>query len=94
MNPAHQKPLDELARLEKLRAIRTWCLGLGLVALAFAVWYIGGWGIANPKSWASAHAAFAASGGLRWLIMPLIGSGLVLFVTGCVLCFFISKREQ
>jgi hypothetical protein len=93
MDSAHHKQLDELARLDRLRLLRTWCLALGFVALASAVLYIGGWGIANPKNWASAHAAFAASGGLRWLIVPLMGTGLLLLVVGCFLSVFITKRE-
>ena len=93
MESAHHKQLSELARLDKLRLLRTWCFALGFVALASAIVYIGGWGIANPKNWASAHAAFAASGWLRWLIVPLMGAGLFLLVAGAFLCVFISKRE-
>ena len=93
MDSTHQRQLDELERLDKLRLLRTWSLALGFVALASAILYIGGWGIASPKTWTSAHAAFAAAGGLRWLIVPLIGVGLLLLVVGCGLCIFISRRE-
>ena len=92
MASAHHKQLNELARLDKLRLLRTWCFALGFVALAFAFVYIGGWGLANPKNWASAHAAFAAAGDLRWLIVPLVGVGLSLLLVGCLLCVVISKR--
>jgi hypothetical protein len=93
MQPSPHTQLDKWVRLDRLRLVATWCLGLGLVALAFAFMYVGGGGIANPKTWASAHSAFAAAGGLRWLIVPLIGAGLVLFVVGGILCVFLSKRE-
>ena len=93
MESFHHKQLNELARLDWLRTLRTWCFALGFAALGFALVYVGGSGVANPKTWASAHAALAAAGGLRWLILPLMAAGVVLLVVGTLLCLFISKRE-
>jgi hypothetical protein len=38
-----------------------------------AIETVAGWGIGNPKNWASAYEAFAAAGELRWLFVPVIG---------------------
>ena len=45
-------------------------------------WTIAGWGIGNPKNWASAYEAFAAVGELQWLFVPLIGIAIALFAVG------------
>jgi hypothetical protein len=66
MASKRHEQLNELANLERLRLVRSWCLGLGLVACLIATETIAGWGIGNPKNWASAYEAFAAAAELRW----------------------------
>jgi chromate transport protein ChrA len=86
--------LNELANLERLRLVRNWCLGLEFAACLIAIETIAGWGIGNPKNWASAYEAFAAAGELRWLFVPLIGIGIALFVVGIFLCIVVARRED
>ena len=86
--------LNEFANLERLKLVRNWCLGLGLVACLIAIETIAGWGIGNPKIWASAYEAFAAAGELRWLFVPLIRIAIALFGVGIFLCIVVAPREH
>ena len=86
--------LNELAKLERLRLVRNWCFGLGLVSCLIAIETIGGWAIGNPKNWTSAYEAFAAAGELRWFFVPLIGIAIALFAVGIFLCIGVARREE
>ena len=94
MASKQHEQLNELANLERLRLVRNWCLGLGLVACLIAIETIAGWGIGNPKNWASAYEAFAAAGELRWLFVPLSGIAIALFAVGIFLCIVVARRED
>ena len=64
----------------RLRRWRTWafmvCVIAGAVAISTVVNAVG-----NPKSWTSAYLALAASGELRWMLLPLASiSGFFLLV--------------
>ena len=89
---AAQPELDALARKERLRLVRDWSFGLGLMACVSALVAIGGGGIGNPKTWASAYHALASAGGLRWLAVPLLGLGVALLITAVVSAVLIRKR--
>ncbi len=80
---AHRE-LDAFARRERLRLIRDWSFGIGLVACTAALFVIGSGAVGNPKAWASAYHALSAAGGLRWLALPLLGVGVALLVTAIV----------
>jgi 1,4-dihydroxy-2-naphthoate octaprenyltransferase len=80
--------LDMLARRERTRVVRNWCVGLGLVLCAGVV--IPVTTITNPQAW-------APTGGLRFFVAPfftggwfawsLFGCGAVLLIVAAVLTF-------
>jgi putative exporter of polyketide antibiotics len=73
--------LDVLARRERRRAARNWCVGLGLGLCASAV--IPTSTITNPEAW-------APTGGWRFFVAPFFSGSwfaLVLFGGGAVLLF-------
>ena len=84
--------LDALARRERLKTVRDWCFGLGLVVCVGALVAIGGGAVGNPKAWASAYHALATAGGLRWLALPLLGVGAALLLIAIVTAVLIRKR--
>ena len=90
----HHKRLDRLARVEKLRLLRNWCLGVGPLACLVAIESAGGWSIANPKAWSSAYEAFAAAGVLRWAFVPLLGLGSALLLLAVFLSIIIARRQR
>jgi hypothetical protein len=86
--------LDALARRERFKAVRDWCFGLGLVVCVGALIAIGGGGVGNPKTWASAYHALATAGGLRWLALPLLGVGAALLLTAIVAAVLMPKINK
>jgi hypothetical protein len=90
----HHQQLDRLARVEKLRLLRNWCLGVGLVACLVAIESAGGWSIANPKTWSSAYESFAAAGVLRWVVVPLLGLGGALLLLAVFLSIIVARRQR
>ena len=50
MASKQHEQLNELANLERLRLVRNWCLGLGLVACLIAIETIAGWESAIPRT--------------------------------------------
>jgi hypothetical protein len=48
--------------------------------------------IGNPKTWDSAYHALAASGALRWFVIPLFGAGILLLAAGLVLALLAARR--
>jgi len=83
--------LDRLQSKDRMRQLRNWCLGLGLIASTSAMVALGT-AIGNPKAWASAYHALAAAGGLRWLTFPLLGLGAVLLIAAIVLTLVSEKQ--
>ena len=78
--------LEVLARRERLRTIRNWCVGLGLGLCAGA--FIPAGTINNPAAWAptGGWAFFVApffQGG--WFALSLFGCGAVLLIVAVVL---------
>ena len=60
--PSHDQ-LNQLARLDLLRAIRNWFATLDIVAIAIAMAVMTVRNtVANPETWTSAFNALAASG--------------------------------
>lgn len=92
MSARHE--LNALVRRERFRAVRDWCFGLGLVACVSALVAIGGSGIGNPKTWASAYRALATAGGLRWLTIPLLGVGAALLLAAVVAAVLMRKNDK
>ena len=84
--------LDNLRRIERLRALRNWCLGLGCLAFVLAVTSTGT-GFGNPKWWGNAWVAFGVTGDLLWLILPLVCAGLLLVGAGVGAAIFIRRHD-
>ncbi len=91
ISPQHNE-LNQLLRRERLGVARNWCFGLGLVACTIAISLFGDASVGNPKTWTSAYHALAAAGELRWLILPLFGTGLGLLVAAAALTVLIGRR--
>jgi hypothetical protein len=96
MMPAEQ--LDSVARRERLRVIRTWCLGLGLTACFIALASFGHAIINAPGAWApTGGSKFSAvmvltAGGWRPLALPLLACGGGLLLIAWLLTFMIRRR--
>ena len=84
--------LGALVRRERLKIVRDWCFGLGLVIFALAVTALGPTTIGNPKTWASAYHAFAATGVLRSFAVLPLGIGAVLLITALALSIQIKRH--
>src|SRR5437773_1597572 len=93
------RELDALARRERLRTVRTWCLGLGVAACGLAVLPPNASLVANPEAW-------GPTGGLTFFVVPFITaplhfngwfpismliSGLVLLLVGLTLTIYLRR---
>jgi|RhiMetdeSRZDD1v2_1073273.scaffolds.fasta_scaffold370794_2 hypothetical protein len=92
MTAQYHHELDALAAKERMTLLRNWCLGLGLVACLIAITAVVDTTIGNPKTWDSAYHALAASGALRWFVVPLFGAGTLLLVAGLVFAVLAARR--
>ena len=84
--------LTELDRLEKLRRLRTWCVALGVIALALAVGAMGT-GFTNPKWSSNAYVVLGVAGDLLWIVVPLLVAGAVSLAIGVIASIVIAKRS-
>ena len=84
--------LDALAAKERLKLLRNWCLGIGLVALLIAITASGPTNIYNPKAWDSTYYAWAALGALTQFSIALFGVGLCFVVIGVIFAVVAAKR--
>ena len=86
--------LQRVERLERLRIIRNWALGLGLVSILVSVTAVGFGPTNNPKLWSSTYAAFAQGGLLRWAAVPLFATGIAMLVAGICVHIVVAKGDQ
>jgi hypothetical protein len=90
---SQQRQLHEFARIERLRALRNWSLGLGALAWVFSITAVGVVGVGNPKNASSIFSALAGEGFFGWAVVPLIAAGFALIVLGAAL-HALSRRKH
>ena len=86
--------LRQIARLERLQALRNWALGLGIFFLLTIITVAGFGSVENPKSWSSVYSTMAQGGLLQWAVVPLIVVGVTLLAVGIGLHIVIARRER
>jgi hypothetical protein len=91
--PSQEEQLRELARVERLRTLRNWALGLSVVAFFLALTAVGIVGVGNPKSASSAYSAMAGEGSLRWSVVPLLAGGAALIIIGAILHGLVTRKH-
>jgi hypothetical protein len=84
----------QLAWLARLRTLRGWALGLGLVSMVSAMTASGLVSTVNPKTWSSAYSAMAAAGMLRWAALPLVMLGAALLALAVVLHIAVRSHSR
>lgn len=90
-SPNHQ--LRRIARAERLRTLRNWCAGLGVVALALALMTIRNT-VGNPETWTSAFNALGASGAFTQYAGWLAGTGILFLLVAAVVALYVGVSEQ
>ena len=93
MASKQHEQLNELANLERLRLVRNWCLGPGLVACLIALETIAGWESAIPRTGQALTKHLLPAGELRWLFVRLIGIAIALFAVGIFLYIVVAPPE-
>jgi len=89
-SPNHQ--IRQIARAERLRTLRNWCAGIGIVALALALMTTRN-PVGNPKSWASAFNALGASGAFIQYAGWLAGSGILFLLVAAIVALYLGVSE-
>lgn len=81
---AHRS-IRKLDRIEKVRTVRGWCVGLGIVVWAMALTLLP-IGLGNPKAVTnSVIPALTTTWSFGWLILPLVLIGAGFFLVALVL---------
>ncbi len=78
------------SRMELLRGIRNWCVGLGVVVLALAVMALRNT-VSNPETWASAFNALASSGAFVQYGGWLAAIGGLLLLIALLVTFYLGR---
>ena len=86
--------LQEMVRQERLRVLRVWFFGLGVLALVAALGAFGFGGPGNPKTASSAYATFAVAGLLHSLIKPLTMFGVSAIIGGAIISAFLRGKQH
>ena len=96
------KELNGLARRERLRAIRTWCFGLGVAACGLVLLPPNTSLIANPDAW-------GPTGGIRFFVAPFLAApfyftswfaisalvlGITLLLAGVILTLLLRRHAE
>lgn len=90
---SQQEQFHELARVERLRTLRNWCLYLGVGALIASLSTAGIVGLGNPESSTSLYLGMAGEGFFRWMVIPLLAASLALFIVGALLHGLAARRH-
>lgn len=92
MTSSSREQYNRIARVETLRGLRSWCVGLSVLAFALALLAVANT-IQNPDTWASAFHAFAASGAFTAYAVWLSLAGLALLVPALLLTVYLERHK-
>jgi hypothetical protein len=80
MSTVTKDHVQQRARMELLRSLRSWCSGLSVVFIALAIMSLANT-VGSPKTWTSSFNALAASGAfVQYGFWFAVVGGLLLFV--------------
>jgi hypothetical protein len=85
--------LKRLVQIERLRLVRTWFIGIGVVTMLFSLSMLGRAGT-NPKWWGNTFAALRDRGLLQGIVLPGLGGGLIFLVAAAAVTAFLWKKER
>lgn len=85
--------LKRLVQIERLRLVRTWFIGIGVVTILFSLSMLGRVG-SNPKWWGNTFAAWRDLGLLQGIVLPGLGVGLIFLVSAAVVTALLWKKER
>ena len=85
--------LKRLVQIERLRLVRTWSIGIGVVTILFSLSMLGRVGI-NPKWWDNTFAAWRDIGLLQGFVLPGLGVGLIFLASAAVVTAMLWKKER
>jgi len=85
--------LKNLVQIDRLRQIRTWLFGLGIVTICFSFSMVNTAGI-NPKWWDNTFAALRDRGLLHWIVIPSLGVGALFLVAAAVVTVLLWNKER
>jgi hypothetical protein len=80
-------------RMELLRGLRNWCIGLGVFILALAFMALRNT-VGNPETWASAFNALAASGAFVQYAGCLAAVGGFLLLIALLVALYLGRIER
>jgi hypothetical protein len=92
MTSSSREQYKRIVRTEALRGLRSWCVGLSVLAFAPALISVANT-IQNPNTWSNAFHAFAASGAFTVYALWLSVAGTVLLVPALVLTVYLERRN-
>ncbi|MGS5087197.1 hypothetical protein ACVC7V_11895 [Hydrogenophaga sp. A37] len=84
--------LKRLVQIERLRLVRTWFIGIGVVIILFSLSMLGRVD-SNPKWWGNTFAALRDLGLLQGFVLPGLGVGLIFLVSAAVVTALLRKKE-
>ena len=93
MSASSHDQFRRIARLGVLRAVRNWCIGLGVVVLALALMAVRNTA-GNPETWVSAFNALAASGAFVQYAGWLAAIGALFLFVGLLIAFYVGRVER
>ena len=85
--------LKYLVQIDRLRQVRAWFFGLGIVTICFSFSMVNTPGI-NIKWWDNTFAALRDRGLLHWIVLPSLGVGVFFLVASAVVTVFLWKKKR
>lgn len=93
MTTSSNSNLTTLIGVERLRRVRAWLFGLGLVIILFSGTLLNASG-ANPILSSSIYAVLKDHGFLLWLVLPSLGIGVLLLTASAAATFYLRKKDK
>lgn len=93
MSTVTKDHVQQRARMELLRSLRSWCSGLSVVFIALAIMSLANTA-GSPKTWASSFHALAAGGAFVHHGVWLAAAGGLLLFIALLVSFLLRKMER